>query len=410
MQVVHLGRDCKILYGDGSSGEFKKGGRYIVDGGVLSQFISIFGHESIDLIEDADKYINLYQGENLNGKKLIGWRSGGSGDISFLTPSFRFLKELYPDCHFTFASGKQYHGLMNNSPYIDKLLAMPIKVDDLEEHDYHIYFQHVIERTEKGRTFNANYVFADHFGFLDEMRKRSENVVDGQPDFKFLKPEIFLSAEIKNFVSYTFRNEFGINKDDLVVGFQLKTSSPVRTWGSNKFIDLAKYFMDQNFKVIFISSPEDKGFIDKIIKVHLGLPVKNDKVFNWANHSKSVEYAAACVSKLSLLIGADSCCIHFAGAFDIPVVGVYGPFPSYQRMMYYKNAVGIDARVKCGPCYLHSSIPCEYTTTSTPCLDLIPSYFVFNGAVDLMNKVYGKEILHKIPENNNISANHIDVL
>jgi len=73
---------------------------------------------------------------------------------------------------------------------------------------------------------------------------------------------------------------------------------------------------------------------------------------------------------MNYFIAPDSMFIHIAGAFNIPVIGIYGPFHSETRMKYLKNSVGIDMEVGCSPCYLHGHQSCPKGDPS-PCFSIV---------------------------------------
>ena len=51
--------------------------------------------------------------------------------------------------------------------------------------------------------------------------------------------------------------------------------------------------------------------------------------------------------------------MHVAQALNIPVVGIYGPFPGNIRLDTYKNVEWLDCKLHCAPCFMHGNLPCK---------------------------------------------------
>ena len=85
---------------------------------------------------------------------------------------------------------------------------------------------------------------------------------------------------------------------------------------------------------------------------------------------KDLRTAIIVASMMNYFIAPDSMFIHIAGAFRIPTIGLYGPFPSALRMKYFTRSIGIDAKTNCSPCFKHSHHPCDKGDPS-PCMAMI---------------------------------------
>ncbi len=87
---------------------------------------------------------------------------------------------------------------------------------------------------------------------------------------------------------------------------------------------------------------------------------------------------------LSLIIAPDSSFVHIAGALGVPIVGLYGCFPSLLRMKYYKKAIGIDTNVPCAPSFTHGHAPC-YRGDPPPCFSVISVKNILDAVDHLLN-------------------------
>jgi hypothetical protein len=80
--------------------------------------------------------------------------------------------------------------------------------------------------------------------------------------------------------------------------------------------------------------------------------------------------------------------VQTAGALEKPLIGIYGPFPSEVRMKYFKNAIGLDSKVVCAPCYKHDFRTCIKGFPS-PCFSLIDAEDILQAVDYQRNKFYG---------------------
>ncbi len=75
-------------------------------------------------------------------------------------------------------------------------------------------------------------------------------------------------------------------------------------------------------------------------------------VVSLADEPLSIGLTKAVVRKLSTLVTTDSGPRHFAAAFDVPVVSLFGPTHIAWTETYFDKAVHVQKAVPCGPCQL----------------------------------------------------------
>jgi len=67
----------------------------------------------------------------------------------------------------------------------------------------------------------------------------------------------------------------------------------------------------------------------------------------------SLQELCSVMKEASLFVGVDSGIMHLASAFDIPVVGIFGPTdPFYVGPLNEKSVVVREEGIDCMPCYL----------------------------------------------------------
>jgi len=304
-----------------------------------------------------------YKGQDLSGKKLLVWRTGGIGDLLFIKPNLSYLKKKYPDCKIYFGCAAGYFPLVNNwVDVIDKLVSLPFTFSLMEECDYHLTFEGVIERCDEAETTNAYELFSKWMG----LNLKGED----------LQPTIFTKKEnnkkVKNIL-----DKLRLKEKDFICA-QVRTSSPIRTpstlvW-KNIFIPLLK----SGHNIVFTDSPSIYKVMTKFLDQIIPKKFKS-QVHNFCEYSTNIDLTISLVNYSKFVIAPDSALIHIAAALKIPVFGIYGPFPGNVRMKFYKNSDWIEPPEKANfcayggkGCCLHGHNPCPSNIDkASPCFNNI---------------------------------------
>jgi len=292
-----------------------------------------------------------YQGQNLDGKTILIFRTGGAGDLLFINPNLNYLKEKYPTCKIKFACGPQYQPMVENWDCVDEILDLPFTFKHLQQADYHILFEGVIERCEEAKRINALNLFSRWLG-LD------------LPDDKLVpyqKPKNNLVNDCKDIL-----DKWCITDKKLVL-MQLRASSPIRTPRHEFWVKIINELNNRGYHVILTDNPRQK---DKIAEF-MTLLDKPNMTFNFCQYSKSFDYTVALMSLCTAAFCTDSALSHIAASLDKFSFGIFGPFPGFIRLKTYPKAAWIDAKRNCGPCFLHGHTPCQPAGPDgySPCYD-----------------------------------------
>jgi ADP-heptose:LPS heptosyltransferase len=345
---------------------FEAGHSYVMAEDVEAQFRSVSG-ENLGMSHPIEVIYRPYKGEDLTGKRLMCWRTGGIGDMFFLAPVFRYLKNKYQGCFIRMASGCKEP--LENLPEIDELYPMPFDSKLLEDVDYHLMFQGIIESSnDKSKVTHAVDMFYSYFS-IDSTHLPAE---DKKPRLVFTADEMkWLETECKN---------LGITEKDIVIGLQMESSAPLRNYPRDSLkiiVDvLAK---EPNVKVILIGSGQQAA-VGSFLKGNY------PNVINAVNYD--VRKSIVLINRYNVVIAPDSFIIQMAGALDKPQIGLYGPFSSEVRMKYFRNAIGMEPKVVCSPCYKHDYRACIKGFPS-PCFSLVTPEDVLEAVDYLRNKHYG---------------------
>jgi len=350
-----------------SGRKYEKGHSYIMAEDIESQFRSLNG-DKIAMSYPFETIGRPYKGEDLTNKRIMAFRTGGIGDMMFLSPVFRHLKKKYPGCYIKMASGCKQP--LENLPEIDELYDMPFDADLVEDADYTIFFQGIIESSnEASKKTHAADMFYSYFK-IDSTHLPAEEK----------KPQLFFRKEETEWRDSALRG-LGITEEDYVIGIQMETSAPLRNFPKEKLktvVDiLAK---EKNVKIALIGSKQQ----ETIANFYKG---KSENVLLATNFN--VRQSIILATRYDIMISPDSFMIQVAGALDKPLIGLYGPFPSEVRMKYFKNAIGIEPSVVCSPCFKHDFRACIKGHPS-PCFTQIKPEDVLQATDYLKHKFTGQ--------------------
>ena len=316
--------------------EFKQGRKYVLAEDSESQLRSVAG-EGLGLSYPIEMIYRPYQGQDLTGKRLMCWRTGGIGDMFFLIPVLRHLKKKYPGCFLRVASGCKQP--LENLPEIDQLYDMPFDSALLEDVDFHLMFQGIIESSnDKSKNTHAVDMFFNYFQ-IDSIQMPDE---DKRPHLAFTKNETTWMEETCQ--------KMGLAKDDYVIGMQLETSAPLRNFPKDKtkaIVDILA--REPGVKLVLIGT-DQQGPLASFYKGNY------PNVLTALNFN--VRQSIVLANRYDMIVAPDSFMIQVAGALGKPLVGLYGPFASDVRMKYFKNAIGVEPRVVCAPCFKHDFRGC----------------------------------------------------
>jgi len=292
------------------------------------------------------------QSENYNSfcknKILITRAMGGIGDLLMMTPGIHALKKKYPKSEIELAIPKRYFSIFENNA--------DVKLLDIEKD----YFDHL------------NYY--KWFNFTDCPAARKESVTS--PKVRKSRIEIFSSALKINFFSrlaMSKKPRFIFSDDELnfaadqwqelglenktVIGIQLHSDETYRDYPlMEKLVEL----LSERYTVMLFDGETISGFeFENVIKIQ-NLPIRK---------------AFALAHNCDLIVAPDSSFVHFAAAFDIPTIALFGPIDGKVRTKHYQNCTYLSAKeiFGCLPCWRNEEIPCKLTGMRTSeCMKAIP--------------------------------------
>jgi heptosyltransferase II len=182
-----------------------------------------------------------------------------------------------------------------------------------------------------------------------------------------------LSSEDEAF-SANFLKGHNIEVDDLVVGIHAGARTATRTWGQERFRQVAQRLTGEfGAKVIWFGDPTDSN------GAALGR--------NIVSASFPLREFLSVLTRCSFLVCNDSGPMHMAAAVGVPVVAIFGStFPEWFRPPGENHRVVVRRDMPCRPCGDHCLFDEPY------CLRLIPMEQVMQAVEDALRTVAGNYI------------------
>lgn len=119
-----------------------------------------------------------------------------------------------------------------------------------------------------------------------------------------------------------------------------------KLWPSGHFTDLArKIVCETDYSVLVLCGPGEREIARDIVAA-----ADHPRIVDLADERLGIGLTKACIRRLRLLVTTDSGPRHFAAAFDVPVITLFGPTHIAWSENHFARAVHLQHAVPCGPC------------------------------------------------------------
>ena len=168
---------------------------------------------------------------------------------------------------------------------------------------------------------------------------------DGAADFSFPIPAA-ASARIEQLL-----RGHGIAAAQLLV-LAPGTVWETKHWGSGKFAEVARHFMQKGFAATLIGSRRERAVCAEVAQLAPG-------AVNFAGET-SLSELAALIRRSTICVTNDSGPMHLAVALGRPVASVFGPTDAIWIGPYRRKNAVLQANLPCSPCYLRQLSRCPH--------------------------------------------------
>jgi heptosyltransferase-2 len=263
------------------------------------------------------------------------------GEIMFLTPMIRNIKQTWPDVTIDWLIERNNIGLIENHPLIDNKIVSEIK-------SFHDYLNLVKKLKDNQYDLIINFHRGEELSLLVTLASpkyiagRMSRLFSSQLDIKFSRQgknkihvidllmkniemlgiqrdeknllELFLPGSAVNLADELW-DEYNLN-DKKVIGINPGASWETKRLRPSIWQNICKELVDLDYNPIIFGGPTDIEMVDEI-NGDLNLP-------NFAGKLSIIE-SAALYSKCKVFISGDSGPMHIAASQKIPCVAIFGP-------------------------------------------------------------------------------------
>ncbi len=161
-----------------------------------------------------------------------------------------------------------------------------------------------------------------------------------------LRPELFTTPDDEADADRAWSN-LGLDRDEKVVCLNTGGAfGPSKNWPVEHFAKLARRLVDERGRaVLVVCGPGEAESARRIASL-----ANDRRIVSLADERMSIGLTKACIKRAELLVTTDSGPRHFAAAFRVPVVTLFGPtFVAWTRTQH-PHAIHVMHPVPCGPC------------------------------------------------------------
>jgi heptosyltransferase-2 len=159
-------------------------------------------------------------------------------------------------------------------------------------------------------------------------------------------PQLATTAEDESLADHVWRS-FGWESQQKVIALNTGGAYGAgKSWPSEHFAELAaRLATTYDVPVLVLCGPAEREAARSIVRL-----AAHPRVVSLADQPLGVGLSKACVRRGLLMVTTDSGPRHFAAAFKVPAVTLFGPTDPRWSDNYHPEAINLQLDVDCGPC------------------------------------------------------------
>jgi ADP-heptose:LPS heptosyltransferase len=305
----------------------------------------------IESVTDLAPYLSELAAKrpaNWRGKRVLFYRNRGIGDQLIASAASRFFSETL-NAHCFQAAERVHEPLWLGNPYISgSAFAMPLHLDTIYR--------------SKGPGFLSGAFFLESVSEWDSDGEQA-NVYDrlfamlgldpARVGAKYKRPSLTLRATDLSLRDAWLKKvgaAFGTSLERGYLFLQIAGTNKVRSL-PNPVIEKTLYALNDyaNKLQIPILVTDSKALAPAVVE----MVKRTERAINLAGGISSVRLLISLIAGASVVVGPDSSALHVAAAFEVPAVGIWGPFSPQSRTLYYPRQIHLFHPEYCAlaPCY-----------------------------------------------------------
>ncbi len=297
-------------------------------------------------------------------KKILVIRFSSLGDVVLAEPVFRVLKEKYPGSEIAFVTKKEYAGVFDGHPFVNRVLVLDGDLKKVIEEAESFGPEIVVDLHKNFRSAKlvGRFPKAERVSYPKARLERWMKVLA-----KLRKPvphttERYLQAiggnSVKPIPKLEIVDSCSVEKttaNGFTIGFGLGAKWETKRWPVRHFVQLARLILEK-FPIARIALFGSEEEYELGMQFKSGFGAKIPVVFVFGQPLNRVKLG---LSRLDLLVSNDSGLMHLGTALGVPTLGLFGPTHpvlGFGPLGEKSKVVTLD--LYCSPCSLHGKQPC----------------------------------------------------
>ncbi|MDI1232892.1 MAG: glycosyltransferase family 9 protein [bacterium] len=300
------------------------------------------------------------------------------GDMATAAHVFELLKINYPNAKLTVLCKPFVKSLIACDPFIDEIITNVAAYKNSYElvvelrGTWTTLFKSILYKA-KYRVARAEVRAANRGKQLHEIATNTAIVAPMFPAVDYaMMPRLYCDKTDEIKVS-DFMNQNGLKTFAIL---HVGARKILRQWPLERFASIAT-FLKQNYQldIVFAGTIDDDPQID-VVRQSLNFPT-----YSFTNGFSLSAFSCLC-SKASFYVGNESGPLHIASAFNVPLLGLFGPGVPSVFYPVSANSKVLHHVLKCNPC---NQIDC--VEPQNPCITRIQVLDAEIAIADLMGRI-----------------------
>ncbi len=280
---------------------------------------------------------DLSPGEGQEPSSVLFARSGGFGDLLFLSPLLAEVRRRWPKCRIGVACAPARRCVLDGLGLVDTWESVPPALTVCDGYERVIGFEGVIEASR------------EHY--VDALASSCGLELPAGPESR--RSRYAITPAEKEWVSEMYPR----NPARKRLGVQWQASEPARSYPLRDLHVVCGYLGQHGWDVWLLGEP------DKVrARCQHDSGVRNVAM----DERPSFRQSCAILSTCDVVLAPDSALLHVAGALGLPAVGLFGPIEPKTRIQYSPSIRPLKGALPCAGCGHHPRFPGEWPV-GMPC-------------------------------------------
>lgn len=306
-----------------------RAGRYMAEDLNCAELMVMAEHGAVK-IEPAPELPRFDEKQDWNGRTVLFMRSGGIGDMAFLSCVLAELRRRWPKVIITVACRKARYAVFDGLGLTNGFLPTPVPVEVASGFDAVVQFENCVEMERKKHYVDC---LADAMGLT-------------LPEGAGARQIRYEVGTLERLWAKTrYPKKSGVKR----LGIQVASGVRARTYPKEQAGQVALEMIRRGWEVFLFG---ERGQAPQKQK-YAGLR-------NLTESGLSFRESCALIPTCDVFLAPDSSLLHIAGALDVKAVGLFAVVPAAMRTAFAPSISAIEGVGACSPCFFHQRAGIEF--------------------------------------------------